>query len=157
MSETAVVLQAAMRAFAQETDPVELQGFATSLRERYPTASLLLAAKAHDLSGVAPPPAAVASLPSAAAGVTMAASAQAPSTYEVHSGDTPARIAEKVTGDTKRWPELVEANPSKPRLQDGNFASLAPGEKLALPASWSSPIAAHVAPQVPAHLAEAHA
>ena len=49
-SEAAVTLQAALRAYAQETDPVLLQGFASSLRERYPSASILLAAKAQQLT-----------------------------------------------------------------------------------------------------------
>jgi hypothetical protein len=48
--DAATVLQAAMRALAQETDPVLLAGFAESIRANYPAAADLLAARALALS-----------------------------------------------------------------------------------------------------------
>jgi hypothetical protein len=48
--DAATVLQAAMRALAQETDPVVLIGFAESIRPRYPAAAEILAARALALS-----------------------------------------------------------------------------------------------------------
>jgi LysM repeat protein len=58
-------------------------------------------------------------------------------TYTVKSGDYAGAIAQKLTGNGGRWPELIAANPQKPRKSDGNFATLYPGEVLLLPASWS--------------------
>ena len=54
----------------------------------------------------------------------------------VEPGDSPWRIAEQYTGDGLRWPELVRANPEKPRSPSGAFLTLTPGEKLLVPASW---------------------
>jgi hypothetical protein len=56
MGEAALILQAAMRALAQETDPVELEGFAESIRAKYPTAAVLLLGRARDLSAASAPP-----------------------------------------------------------------------------------------------------
>jgi hypothetical protein len=64
--------------------------------------------------------------------------------YVVMPGDFPIRIAQKLVHDGHRWPELVTANPAKKRAADGNFASLLPGEKLHLPASWTGAQATHL-------------
>ena len=61
--------------------------------------------------------------------------------YKVVPNDTPASIAYKLTGNGGRFGELVMANPQKKRMYDSStatitFTSLAPGELLALPASW---------------------
>jgi hypothetical protein len=58
--------------------------------------------------------------------------------YVVQPGDFPIKIAQKIIHDGHRWPELIAANPSKKRAADGNFASLLPGERLLLPASWTA-------------------
>ena len=47
--DVATVLQAAMRALVEETDPVVLDGFAESIRAPYPTAADILASRAHAL------------------------------------------------------------------------------------------------------------
>jgi hypothetical protein len=61
--DAAAVLQAAMRALVEETDPVVLDGFAESIRAPYPAAAEILAARArtlhagaapHEVSGKAP-------------------------------------------------------------------------------------------------------
>jgi nucleoid-associated protein YgaU len=57
-------------------------------------------------------------------------------TYAVLAGDNPSKIAQKIVHDGRRWPELVAANPQKPRAANGNFKTLLPGEILTLPASW---------------------
>ena len=141
--DAALILQAAMRAYAQETDPVSLEGFAESIRAKYPTATVLLLGRAREIRAaqaipnatVAPPePGAV----GASAPVAAPPSAK-PSTYVVQPGDTPTVIAERLAHDGKRWPELVAANPSKPTAPDGSFATLRPGEPLSLPASWGAP------------------
>lgn len=59
-----------------------------------------------------------------------------PPVYVVESGDFPSKIAQKLTGDSSRWPELVAANPQKSKASDGNFKTLFANEKLNLPASW---------------------
>jgi hypothetical protein len=137
-SEAALVLQAAMRAYAQETDPVSLEGFAESIRPRFPTAAILLLGRAKELraparSGITPSsdPIAVSSA-FAQASTAIAKSA----TYAVRAGDSPTVIAERLTRDGKRWPELIFSNPHKPVAQDGSFASLRTGETLIVPASW---------------------
>ena len=56
--------------------------------------------------------------------------------YTVQGGDSPIKIARKLTGDGNRWHELIAANPSKKTGKDGNFVSLLPGEILHLPSSW---------------------
>jgi nucleoid-associated protein YgaU len=60
--------------------------------------------------------------------------AAAPGTYEVKSGDSFYKIAEKVLGDSSRWPEIFELNKDlvdgKPeRLQVGQVLKLPPKEK----------------------------
>lgn len=47
--DAATVLQAAMRALVEETDPVVLTGFAESIRAHYPAAAEILMARAHAL------------------------------------------------------------------------------------------------------------
>jgi hypothetical protein len=47
--DAAAVLQAAMRALVEETDPVVLDGFAESIRAPYPTAAEILSARAQAL------------------------------------------------------------------------------------------------------------
>jgi len=56
--QAATVLQAAMRAMVEESDPVVLEGFAESIRTLYPTAATLLLARAHAVRMAAAPPAA---------------------------------------------------------------------------------------------------
>jgi hypothetical protein len=58
-------------------------------------------------------------------------------TYSVQAGDSPARIAHRLTGNAARMAELVAANPNKPRAGT-TFASLHIGEQLALPSAWRS-------------------
>jgi len=141
--EVAVILQAAMTAYAQERDPVELEGFAESIRAQYPTATVLLLRRAQALRAalpnagevqvsLTPPPPGSLAVPPSPPPPTKSA------TYAVHAGDTPSGIAERLTHDSKRWPELVTANPGKPTAADGTFVSLRPGETLDLPASWSA-------------------
>jgi hypothetical protein len=149
--DAALILQAAMRAYAQETDPVSLEGFAESIRAKYPTATVLLLGRAREIraaqTGTAatapsPDPATVSAPPTVAT-----VSPTKPTIYAVQVGDTPTVIAERFARDGKRWPELVAANPSKPTASDGSFATLRLGESLNLPASWP---AASTAPPVPA-------
>lgn len=68
-----------------------------------------------------------------------------PPVYVVESGDFPSKIAQKLTGDATRWPELVAANPQKSKGSDGNFKTLFANEKLNLPVSWL-PLVAGQAP-----------
>jgi nucleoid-associated protein YgaU len=155
--QAAVILQAAMKAYAQEQDPVELEGFAESIREKYPTATILLVGRARELRaaaqqtspgavvpGASPAPLTSLAIPSPAATAPIPIK---PATYVVQAGDTPSAIAEKLVRDGKRWPELVAANSGKPTMTDGNFVSLRPGETLTLPPSWSPPSA----PQAPSN------
>jgi len=218
VSEPAKILQAAMRAYAQEPDPVSLDGFAQSIRERYPMAALMLTERAKEIrtalaqvaqgapvqaAQAAPTGPAAASAPGSAGsipaaspagltsgpplsgmggssgalaaghasslpaptqgasanpaggvgatppsgGMPVAGSAPArPATYVVQPGDSASVIAEQLTHDSRRWPELVAANVIKPTSPDGNFASLRAGETLMLPASWPAPYAAQVHP-----------
>lgn len=59
--------------------------------------------------------------------------------YVVHHGDSTYMIALRLTGDGRRWRELVAANPDKPLIGKGpaaNFASLSAREKLKIPERW---------------------
>lgn len=82
----ASILQAAMRALVEETDPVVLDGFAESIHEPYPLAAALLAQRAHALRTAA-------RAAPAAAGPTIVA-VGAPSTAPVAAdgGATPAVV-----------------------------------------------------------------
>ena len=62
--DAAMVLQAAMRALVEETDPVVLDGFADSIRAPYPAAAEILAGRAAALR-TSTAPAAASSAPSA--------------------------------------------------------------------------------------------
>lgn len=153
LGEAAVILQAAMRAYAHETDPVSLEGFAESIRAKYPTATVLLLGRAQEIRAAAqathtapvvatgaPVDGPIAPVPHVAPIAPSPAPAPPPAaTYVVQAGDTPSVIAEKLAHDGKHWPELVAANPGKPTSADGSFASLRPGETLHLPASWGAP------------------
>jgi hypothetical protein len=86
--DVATVLQAAMRALVEETDPVVLDGFAESIRAPYPAAAEILASRAHALrASAALPP--VAGLPPATVEPTTSAAASsstsAPSASQVPS------------------------------------------------------------------------
>jgi nucleoid-associated protein YgaU len=104
--------------------------------------------EAH-LPGRAPPPGAVPSAPPPVVPVVLSLPSPSPAgapsstaaTYRVVKGDSPSRIAKKLTGNDARWPELIKANPQKERRPDGNFKSLQPSEVLTLPASWNAPSA----------------
>lgn len=169
LGEAAVILQAAMRAYAHETDPVSLEGFAESIRAKYPTATVLLLGRAQELRAAAQAQAIQTSSVGVTAGAPIDGSsapvppappiapivpivpivpiapppAPPPATYVVQAGDTPTLIAEKLAHDGKHWPELVAANPGKPTSADGSFASLRPGETLHLPASWGAATTTH--------------
>jgi hypothetical protein len=52
--DAAAVLQAAMRALVDETDPVVLDGFAASIRGPYPAAAEILSTRAHALRASTP-------------------------------------------------------------------------------------------------------
>jgi hypothetical protein len=52
--DAAAVLQAAMRALVEETDPVVLDGFAASIRGPYPAAAEILSTRAQALRASAP-------------------------------------------------------------------------------------------------------
>ena len=67
-------------------------------------------------------------------------------TYRVVSGDSPSRIAKRITGNDARWPELVAANPQKPKAANGNFKNLQPGDVFQLSPSWSTPAQPNGAP-----------
>jgi len=61
---------------------------------------------------------------------------QAARTHTVRPGESPMTIAQRYTGNPTRWTELLVANPHKPR-RGQTFATLVPGERLALPAGWA--------------------
>jgi hypothetical protein len=173
LGDAALILQAAMKAYAEETDPVPLEGFAESIRAKYPTAAILLVGRAHEFraaaqiasdaanaahsAGAAGPPAPPAGEPLGGGASAPAAAAPPPmklATYVVQAGDSPSAIAERFTHDGKRWPELVVANPGKPTAHDGSFQSMRQGETLTLPSTWASSQVTHVQPN--AHSTEAH-
>lgn len=63
--------------------------------------------------------------------------------YVVEKGDSPSRIAQKLTGKASRWTELKAANPSKAtRIANGQlyfYDGKGYGETLNLPTSWVQP------------------
>ncbi len=134
------VAQAVLTALATEGDAATLRNFASSIMATYPIAAGVLLAKANTL-GV------LINLPGAPANnTTFPAVLHIPSstpttgaqTYKVIAGDSPSRIAKKLIGNDARWPELVAANPQKPKAANGNFKNLQPGDVLQIPASWLS-------------------
>jgi hypothetical protein len=74
--DAAAVLQAAMRALVEETDPVVLDGFAESIRAPYPAAAEILSARAQTLRASGGAAAQVAQSPSAASEATVSPEAQ---------------------------------------------------------------------------------
>ena len=63
------------------------------------------------------------------------------SVYVVQPGDSPVRIAEKLTGNGALFAQLVAANPQVPRVRSGNaitFAGLSVGQRLNVPSSWAA-------------------
>jgi nucleoid-associated protein YgaU len=142
------VAQAVLTALASENDPAALRGFASSIMAQYPIAAGVLLAKANTLGTFALGPAAPASPSTTPVVVHLPSGSPTPSiglrTYRVVGGDSPSRIAKKLTGNDARWPELVAANPQKPKKPDGTFKSLQPGEVLTIPSSW--PAVANGAP-----------
>jgi nucleoid-associated protein YgaU len=129
-------VQLVLTELATEGEPTKLQTLADQLTPQYPIAAGLLRTRANVILATRPP---IQIVPDpSATNVT--------STYAVKSGDYPWKIATQYTGHGARWPELVAANPQKPRAKDGNFASLLPGEKLTLPGSWVTPAAPSAPP-----------
>jgi nucleoid-associated protein YgaU len=124
-------VQLVVSELANEQDPAKLQALAAQLAPQYPIAAGLLNTRANVLLAMQPPATIV---PSPSPTPTTVAS-----TYTVQQDDYPWKIAAHFTGHGARWPELVAANPQKTKGKDGNFASLLPGEKLALPSSWTPP------------------
>jgi hypothetical protein len=74
--DAAAVLQAAMRALVEETDPVVLDGFAESIRAPYPAAAEILSARAQTLRASGEAGARVVQSPSAASEATVSPEAQ---------------------------------------------------------------------------------
>jgi hypothetical protein len=60
-------------------------------------------------------------------------------TYIVEKGDGPWKIAQKLTGNGNRWPELKDYNKDKKPTIDKNVWV---GEIINLPPSWQKPVAA---------------
>jgi hypothetical protein len=59
--------------------------------------------------------------------------------YVVEPGDYPGKIAQKLTGAAKNWPQLIAANPTKPTKTSAigkEFKTLFAGEKLIVPKAW---------------------
>lgn len=54
----------------------------------------------------------------------------------IEPGDSCYSIAEDLTGDPDRWPELVDANPGRALSELGTFRDMIPGERLACPVTW---------------------
>ena len=160
MSDAALVLQAAMKAYAEETDPTTLEGFADSIRAKFPTGAILLFGRARELRATqtggsphvtGPGGQGSLALPALPLGAAPFVAASAAPTYVVRAGDTPALIAEHLVRDANRWPELVAANPGKPTSPSGSFASLRQGETLTLPSSWAAAAAPQEHP-APSHV-----
>ncbi len=129
------VAQAVLTALATESDPATLRGFAASIMATYPIAAGVLLAKANAVGILVVAAPGAASKPAAP---PRGAPTSGGSTYRVVAGDSPSRIAKRLTGTESRWPELVAANPQKPKAPNGNFKSLQPGDVLQLPPSWST-------------------
>lgn len=54
----------------------------------------------------------------------------------IEPGDSCYSIAEELTGNADRWPELVDANPGRALSELGTFRDMIPGEKLLVPPTW---------------------
>jgi hypothetical protein len=54
----------------------------------------------------------------------------------IEPGDSCYSIAEELTGNADRWPELVEANPGRALSELGTFRDMIPGEQLSVPPTW---------------------
>ena len=129
-------VQLVLNELANEGDPTKLQALADQLAPKYPIAAGLLRSRANVILVTRPPSEIVPPFPS-----------DPTNSYVVQQGDFPWKIATKLTGHGARWPELIAANPTKPRAADGNFATLLPGEKLSVPAAWAG--APPVTPSAP--------
>ncbi len=101
-------VQLVLNELANEGDPVKLQALAEQLAPQYPIAAGLLRTRANVILATRTPPEILPTPPAPAGG-----------TYTVEQGDYPWKIAAKITGHGARWPELVAANPKKPRAKDG--------------------------------------
>jgi nucleoid-associated protein YgaU len=126
-------------------DPVAMRAEANALKkDGYPEqgAGLLAAAIAIEQSRAIPEPAPITPprAPASAPSVTIPAPVITPQTvatggtYVVKAGDSPYKIAQKMTGDGNRYRELADANPSKrANILAGKIYV---GEVLKLPATW---------------------
>ncbi len=72
------------------------------------------------------------------------------STYTTQKGDLGSTIAEKITGDSTRWPELVAVNPGTSSKQYGMVFGI--GQNLALPGSWQAVAVVSPPPISPPHI-----
>lgn len=54
----------------------------------------------------------------------------------IEPGDSCYSIAEELTGDPERWPELIDSNPGRALSELGTFRDMIPGERLAVPITW---------------------
>jgi len=64
--------------------------------------------------------------------------------YVVQPGDSASKIAQTITGEWRRWPELVGANMhlgtvGSPDVPYRVFRQLQPGDRLYIPSSWPGP------------------
>jgi hypothetical protein len=59
--------------------------------------------------------------------------------YTVQAHETPAHIAQKFTGNPRRFRELIAVNPHKPR-RGQTFQSLREGERLHIPRTWPAQV-----------------
>ncbi len=69
--------------------------------------------------------------------------------YIVEPGDSPSRIAKRITGKDTRYPELLAANPQVKRPGSPGFL-IRPGDVLNLPPSWIGTVQPTGAPASPA-------
>ncbi len=118
MSEAAKVLQAAMRAQAQETGPVTLDGFAKAIRGQYPMAALILTERAKEIRDA-----------------LAAANASAP------QSPTPANASAAVGGvvGAPAVPAGPHATPALPHpFPVAPVGTAAPGPSMTVPASLAA-------------------
>jgi nucleoid-associated protein YgaU len=122
------------------TDPAVLMRASELVRTKYPNLGIAFAfwaeqAKKGAAPGGTPVSQAAVAIP---ASTTALPPTSAPTTYTVQKGDSPWKIAQKLSGTGLRWKELVAANPTKKRAADGSFATLNAGEVLKVPSSWAN-------------------